>query len=68
LCLGSAKPIACDGPEGRPRHGGRERDNETAEEDGLTPVACRLSLVDLVRLEAWAGAGRASAFGYARHG
>jgi hypothetical protein len=33
-CLGSAKLIACDGPEGRPRHGGRERDNETAEENG----------------------------------
>ena len=33
-CLGSAKPIACDGPEGRPGRGGRERDNETAEEDG----------------------------------
>jgi hypothetical protein len=32
--LGSAKPIACDGPEGRPRRGGRERDNRVAEEDG----------------------------------
>ena len=26
--------FACDGPEGRPRRGGRERDNRVAEEDG----------------------------------
>jgi len=53
LCLGSAKPIACDGPEGRPRRGGRERDNETAEEDDTTQLRlrARVSPVDQRRTE-----------------
>jgi hypothetical protein len=34
--LGSAEPIACDGPEGRPRRGGRELDNR---ERGRRPRA-----------------------------
>ena len=53
MCLGSAKPIACDGPEGRPRRGGRERDNETAEEDDTTQLRlrARVSPVDQRRTE-----------------
>jgi hypothetical protein len=52
-CLGSAKPIACDGPEGRPRRGGREQDNRDAEEDGTMQFRSRgrESLTDQRRAE-----------------
>ena len=57
--LGSAQPIACDGPEGRPRRGGREPDNR---ERGRRPArsatpARRMALLDQWPFPAWDGAG-----------
>ena len=43
---GSANPIACDGPDGRPGRGGRERDNGLMARQ--QPVACWLG-----RRRAW---------------
>jgi hypothetical protein len=34
LCLGSAQPIACDGPKGRPSRGGRELLRQHRDEKG----------------------------------
>ncbi len=38
--LGSAQPIACDGPEGRPRSGDREPDNRKRGRRPCTPGVC----------------------------
>jgi hypothetical protein len=47
----SAEPIACDGPEGRPRRGGRELDNrERGRRPRAAPGQCSFTVAKAYRL------------------